>query len=468
MHGVDVRAEWAVKKSKKRPSTKPIASSASAAPREDDDRGRHVDLAVLALGTIVMWVVPHRVGGDAEVRYEALARLFTTGKLSAPRYSVVAPLFAAPLHALGRLTGDPRGVTALFNVVLFTIALVLLWRELDGQLPRAPRRAVVLLLLFASMFARHVQSFYGEVFTALTVTLGVFWLARGKYIPAWLAIVVGGVNTPASVVGIGAIAVRTWRRTRDPRHLAAPVLVLALALLENRLMRGSALDSGYSGDAGFKTVMPYSGQTGFSYPFFLGLLAILFSFGKGLVWFTPGLFAPLARSAGDRLRWVHGTLLWFVAGLVLVYAKWWAWYGGFSWGPRYFVFASIPASLLVALLLHRPPEALLAKCLLLAVLALSAWVGTSGAVFGLGALDVCTRDDFALEALCWYVPEFSVLWNPLVHFPELTARTAAVVAYCAAVFAYLAAPLARDVAVRLAQHARAAGSAGAWAREWRL
>jgi len=455
VHGVDVRAEWAVKKSKKRPSTKPIASSASAAPREDDDRGRHVDLAVLALGTIVMWVVPHRVGGDAEVRYEALARLFTTGKLSAPRYSVVAPLFAAPLHALGRLTGDPRGVTALFNVVLFTIALVLLWRELDGQLPRAPRRAVVLLLLFASMFARHVQSFYGEVFTALTVTLGVFWLARGKYIPAWLAIVVGGVNTPASVVGIGAIAVRTWRRTRDPRHLAAPVLVLALALLENRLMRGSALDSGYSGDAGFKTVMPYSGQTGFSYPFFLGLLAILFSFGKGLVWFTPGLFAPLARSAGDRLRWVHGTLLWFVAGLVLVYAKWWAWYGGSYWGPRFFLVASIPAS--IALGSHLGANGFTAErpiwknALLAGALLLSFWVGVNGLVFDQHGLDVCWKDGYALEALCHFTPEHSVLWHPFVDFgsavPEKTRWLALVVcAFWACVFGWCAREELRAIA----------------------
>ena len=42
--------------------------------------------------------------------------------------------------------------------------------------------------------------------------------------------------------------------------------------------------------------MPYSGRQGFSYPFFLGLISILFSFGKGLIWFSPGLLLPVRRA----------------------------------------------------------------------------------------------------------------------------------------------------------------------------
>jgi hypothetical protein len=48
------------------------------------------------------------------------------------------------------------------------------------------------------------------------------------------------------------------------------------------------------------------------------------------------------------------------------------------------------------------------------VLALSVWVGINGAVFGQQSMDVCWANDYALEFMCWYVPEFSALWRPFV------------------------------------------------------
>ena len=47
---------------------------------------------------------------------------------------------------------------------------------------------------------------------------------------------------------------------------------------------------------GIKTIMPYSGRPGFSYPFLFGLLSILFSFGNGLLFFTPGLLLPIRKT----------------------------------------------------------------------------------------------------------------------------------------------------------------------------
>jgi hypothetical protein len=78
-------------------------------------------------------------------------------------------------------------------------------------------------------------------------------------------------------------------------------------------------------------------------------------------------------------------------------------------------------------------------------------------------LDFCVHNDAGLEALCWYTPEFSPLWHPLVTFPELTRRTAIVVLYCGLVFAWLAAP----VVSALARAVRAHG-AESWATGWRL
>ena len=49
------------------------------------------------------------------------------------------------------------------------------------------------------------------------------------------------------------------------------------------------------------------------------------------------------------------------------------------------------------------------------------------------------------EQLCWFTPEYSLLWQPVLRFPTLGQPTAAMGIYCGIVFAYLAAPLVRNL-----------------------
>jgi hypothetical protein len=228
--------------------------------------------------------------------------------------------------------------------------------------------------------------------------------------------VLGAVNTPASLIGVAGIAICHARKTRSYWPLLGPAIAFAVTRLESLLVRGQLFASGYEHDAGFVTALPYSGHPGFSYPFGFGLLAILFSFGKGLLFFAPGLFLPLPASAPTRLRWVHGTLIAFVAGLVLSYAKWWAWYGGWFWGPRFFLAASVPACFSLATNLYDWSRAGIARrALIAAALLLSFWVGVNGLVFQQVGLDICTQNNYQLEAFCHFVPEMSVLWHPFVE-----------------------------------------------------
>jgi hypothetical protein len=55
-----------------------------------------------------------------------------------------------------------------------------------------------------------------------------------------------------------------------------------------------------------------------------------------------------------------------------------------------------------------------------AALLWSAWVGVNGTVFRDALFPVCTQSNFNLEALCWYVPEFSVLINPFIKLKALS------------------------------------------------
>lgn len=144
-------------------------------------------------------------------------------------------------------------------------------------------------------------------------------------------------------------------------------------------------------------------------------------------------------------------------------AKWWAWYGGIAWGPRFFVFTAVPASVLIAVRLVHAPALGFANAVTLLVLTLSAWVGIAGAIADLSTLEFCIRDDAALEALCWYTPEFSPLWQPFVDFPSLSWRTATVAGYCVLVFVYLAVPPTAE----LVRSVRGLPWA-AWASGWRI
>lgn len=197
-----------------------------------------VDWTLLAIAIVVIVAIPKSISGDGSLRYEAIDHFMTTGQLTSPRYSTVGPLLSTPLYLLGRALGAARPVTALYNSLLFLFALWLIWRDFCDELTPAVRRMLLLLLVFASMFAHHVQYYYGEVFTTVAVTIGVFWLSRGHWARGWALLVLGAVNTPASLIGIGAIAICHARQTRRWLPLLGPVTAFALMSLESLLVRG--------------------------------------------------------------------------------------------------------------------------------------------------------------------------------------------------------------------------------------
>ncbi len=83
--------------------------------------------------------------------------------------------------------------------------------------------------------------------------------------------------------------------------------------------------------------------------------------------------------------------LWYahLLGLVITYASWWAWYGGWFWGPRLLLFASLPACWQLAHCceqIHR--LSLRGKVATLSCVLLSVWVAISGYVFDMRGLEI--------------------------------------------------------------------------------
>ena len=413
----------------------------------------YLELGLVVAGWLMLlFVQPHEITGDAAIRYETLVVLVENGRLSAREFSILQPILAIPLYLAGKVVGDPPGGVSLFNALVLVGGSIGTYFLLRRHLDRHVLRRFLLLLAAASMFPAHVRNFYGEVMTAIGAMLAAIFYSRGRTIAGAASAVLAVVNTPAAAVG--QLLADAWRAVAGRRYLR-PFVPLAIAtglvMLEFQLRRGSPFKSGYEGFHGFKTVLPYSGLEGFSYPFLLGLLAQVFSFGKGILFFAPGLvlcFAAASAPLGAEGRALQRSALWFTLGLLVVYSKWWSWYGGWYWGPRFLLFACVPASLALAQHLTFPSGRLAVRWLALGALALSSWVAVSGGVFDQANMGLCIERGYQLEHLCWYVPEFSALVRPFIvgEWPT-DRRTIALGGYFAVAFAALAVPYARVLVV---------------------
>ena len=109
---------------------------------------------------------------------------------------------------------------------------------------------------------------------------------------------------------------------------AVPLLIVAgLLAVYNQVRFGAPLSTGYHFDAG----------EGFTANWLQGLWGLVFSPYRGLFWYTPlALASVLAWPAFIRRHRAEGWLLLAITGMMIgLFGKWWMWWGGFAWGPRF-------------------------------------------------------------------------------------------------------------------------------------
>ena len=398
------------------------------------------EAALIAAGVVAYLLMPHEINSDGLIRLET-TRALARGEIPDAPTGLLMSALALPLYHFG-------DIVAAFNTAVFLTGLaamaLLLWKRVPTHLIRR----IVLLLLAASMFGHHAQLFFGEVLTAMFVAVGLVLVVIGQPAFGLALLILGVVNTPAALPALFLVLLD---RARPPHRIWKAVwptaLCAAALMLEFYLRRGDPLASGYEGDHGARSILPYSGRPGFSNPIVFGIMSILFSFGKGLALFVPGLWLLFKRPPADTpevLRRLQRHSVWFVVGLVLVYAKWWAWPGGWFWGPRFFLFACIPAAIALAIHLSNERATPAAKALTLAILGWSIWVGINGAVYGQLEMGICNEQP-DLEPHCWYTPEYSALFRPFIVPKTLNVMQKALFAYSVAVGFVLAMPFALDL-----------------------
>jgi len=186
------------------------------------------------------------------------------------------------------------------------------------------------------------------------------------------------------------------------------IMIVVELYIKNQLF-----DNPYAGEGerGAKTLMPYSGLSGFSNPLIIGLLGSTLSFGKSIFLFNPFLIYLFIEKYKFK-KYLIVSLL----ALLVVYSQWWSWYGGLTFGTRFYMVFIIPCAFIVARRIY-VQENLKSKLLDFLVISFSFWVAICGKYFGISDVaSTCVSDNYKFEPFCWYVPEFSPLINPFVTY----------------------------------------------------
>lgn len=384
--------------------------------------GNTVKSIWIFLGLFLLFKCLHpAIDGDGIDRFNDLLAMINH-QLPTSKFSTLHALLSSPLYWVGSLFDKAKLITAWFNTIIFTLLLFFLVLAM----PNSPMKFFVAVFMLAtSMFPNHIMTYYGETLTAAAISIGFIALLNKRLFLAAILLAMGVTQTPAALPALALALLFLAIRLRKPLYLLLLLIPTSTIMLENYLKFDAIFSSPYLvADQGTVGVLPYSGMAGFSYPFIFGFISILFSFGKGLLFFIPGIFLRALikpqTSLDQKLFLLIDTLLIFVFGLILVYAKWWSWYGGFFWGPRFFLIACVPASLLLAYGVCLVNLSFKIRSILLISIVWSFWVSTQGFLFSVRDLTICLENNAALQFLCWYTPEFSPLFRQwIVGFPKI-------------------------------------------------
>jgi hypothetical protein len=244
------------------------------------------------------------------------------------------PLLLVPAVVVGRVAGDPLEWAARWNALTFGATVALLFALARRRGLTGGQGAAVAAMTGGTLLFTYAATAYAESGVALTVAailLGIDALgdrrgaALGIGAAAGFAVLLRADGL-LLVVPL-ALAAVLWRR-RDAWWLfaacAAPFVALAMAY--NAARFGSWAQTSYAGET-------------FSHTWASGAAGLLVSPGRGLLLFAPAVVAcAVAWPAVIRRDAVAGAVgAGLLVARVAFYASWWAWDGGYGFGPRFLV-----------------------------------------------------------------------------------------------------------------------------------
>lgn len=403
---------------------------------------------VIALQTLVLIIQRPNLGGDDPIRAGMVEQL-AHGVWPDIHFSVIHPLIVVPLYRAAEALGHGQWMIDHFGLLLWVVWSGWMSRSLRFQ--RGLRIALLFQIFsFCSMLIVYLVGFNTEFFSALLVSAGL--LAALTERPAfgrgagWFLVAIGVANVPAQIPGLIVMSLVLAIRRRSIAPIITLAITAAIVVGEASYSNGHFALSKY--DAGLAVnspLLPWGYVSGFNHPLIFGVIGILFSLGRGLVFYIPAMWLAVRRLGDDVRDWAT-CLAVFVLALVPLYAKWWAWYGGVTFGPRFFLLGCVPGAFALAEGMARARRLSPARrAVLVAVATLSSWVAVIGVIFYItpGSALRCIEESYRYEPLCWYSAEYSSLLAPLWDDVHIGRRG---IVLAVAVVAMLAAAVAVSLA----------------------
>jgi len=376
-------------------------------------------LLLITLQTWVLYLQPLRLTGDDPIRFNAVTEILN-GTMPAMKFSIIHPEFFAIIQkildalSIGAMSASHSGAI-LWALWSISIALIL-------RAHRSERYIVYALsFVYFSMLGAYLTGFSSDVFSALGISLGLAMaiLAKGYFIKitGLFFLVFSTANTPVLLAGAVTSSLFMIIKLKQLRYALYPMLTLLLIIAEASFFRGQLAISKYAlgTEGGRSILLPWGYIEGFKYPVFFGVISILFSFGRGFLFYIPSFLVALRRYKDLLGNWITVQLL-FVLSLIPIYGAWWAWYGGLSYGPRFFMLGCIVGAFGVTeILFGHVKHKLTTKIFASLSILMSFWVSFIGISYFITpkVAFMCMKEGFRYEPLCWYSPEYSTIFAPL-------------------------------------------------------
>lgn len=223
--------------------------------------------------------------------------------------------------------------------VVAAIAVVFRRTLLALSFNRRTSLVTTFLLSFSTTLAVYGRGLFADPSTAGALLLAFSAFAADRHLLSGSAVAIAAACRLEFALVAGVFPFFT-RPGKWPRLLVPVIFMLTVLGLYNYARLGNPLNQGQIGHDKYDT---------FSTPIPLGLFGLFFSFGKGLLWYSPPIIlAVIGAPAFFRRHAKHASLILLVnLPLILLHAHWHSWMGGWSYGPRRLV-ASLPLLMIPA------------------------------------------------------------------------------------------------------------------------
>jgi hypothetical protein len=257
--------------------------------------------------------------------------------LAVPPY-LVARALPVPADAVDKILDGAVSLTMPFVAAALVVALYLLARRLRSHV--GPALLVAVGGVAGTFALPYGKEFFSEPLAALCLVVAIERLLAGRPSASGLAMGAAVVTRTQNVLLVPLVIGIAWRRGGFPamtRACAGMVPGAAVAVAYNVARFSDPLKFGYE-DVGFTT------------PLLSGAAGLLFNPLKSVLLFAPlVVLLPFALWRLWRDDRAASVLLVSNLGITFVVtAAWFAWHGGWSWGPRLLLPGVLPAFAAIA------------------------------------------------------------------------------------------------------------------------